>query len=163
LEDGSLQVLFDYVVKFRKPGEHLAARNRGARIYCNGRLAAGPSLLNLPSGLHSFHSSDYMECIVVADELDRHGVDLINTNRTHLKENNELVASLLQKITDLMADAVRAHGKHRDARADAEMQTHVDAAVPLKIVDQLPAKQKRLARRLLGVVAQRFSPGTDEF
>jgi hypothetical protein len=76
VEEAELKVPFQYVVKFRKPGEHLAARNRGARIYCNGRLAAGPSLLDVPSGLHSFHSTDYMECVAVADELDRHGVDL---------------------------------------------------------------------------------------
>jgi hypothetical protein len=163
IEDGSVKVPFGYVVKFRKPGDHLQARHRGARIYCNGRLAAGPSLLNMPTGLHSFHSTDYMECIVVADEIDRHGVDLINTNRTQLKENNELVQGLLEKITEIMTEAVRAHGKHREAATEKELEVHPDAAMPLKIVQQLPSRQKRLARRLIGVVAQRFSPGTDEF
>lgn len=163
IEEGSVEIPFDYVVKFRKPGEHLPARHRGARIYCNGRLAAGPSLLNLPSGLHSFHSSDYMECIVVADQIDRHGVDLINTGRTQLKENNELVQELLQKITEAMTEAVRAHGRHRETAAEKELNTHRDAELPLKIVDQLPARQKRLARRLISIIAQRFSPGTEEF
>lgn len=35
---------FDYVVMFRKRGGNLKAAQRGARIYCNNRLAAGPSL-----------------------------------------------------------------------------------------------------------------------
>jgi Histidine kinase-, DNA gyrase B-, and HSP90-like ATPase len=163
IDEGSVKIPFDYVVKFRKPGDHLQARHRGALIYCTGRLAAGPTLLNLPTGMHSFHSTDYMECTVVADELDRHGVDLINTNRTQLKENNELVQVLLDKITEIMAEAVRAHGKHREAETEKELEAHPDATMPLRIVEQLPSKQRRLARRLIGVVAQRFSPGTEEF
>src|SRR3546814_12750032 len=33
-----------YMVGFRAQGEHLPTARRGARIYCNSRLAAGPSL-----------------------------------------------------------------------------------------------------------------------
>lgn len=163
IDDAALKLPFEYVVKFRKPGAHLAARNRGARIYCNGRLAAGPALLDVPTGMHSFHSTDYMECVVVADDLDRHGIDLINTNRTQLKENNELVRTLLSKVSGLMTEAVRAHGRHRDHVVEAEVEQHPDARIPLRIIDQLPTRQKRLARRLVNVVGQRFAPGTDEF
>lgn len=163
LEDTALKLQFDYVVKFRKPGAHLSARHRGARIYCNGRLAAGPSLLDVPTGLHSFHSTDYMECVVVADDLDRHGVDLINTNRTQLKENNEIVRALLAKVSDLMTEAIRAHGRYRDRVVKEETEKHPDAQFSLKIIDQLSKKQKVLARRLVNVVAHRFAPGTNEF
>jgi hypothetical protein len=163
VEDGSITLPFSYIVRFRKPGEHLQARHRGARIYCNGRLAAGPSLLNVPSGLHSFHSSDYLECIVVANDIDRHGVDLINTNRTQLKENNELVQALLNSITNIMVDAIKAHAKFREAAALSLLETHDDATVPMRIVEHLPKNQKNLAKRLLSVVAKRFSPGTEEF
>src|SRR3546814_19337046 len=77
------------MVGFRAQGEHLPTARRGARIYCNSRLAAGPSLFGLPTGMHNFHSQSYMECIVRADDLDRHGIDLVNTNRTQLREDNE--------------------------------------------------------------------------
>src|SRR3546814_17035072 len=79
------------MVGFRAQGEHLPTARRGARIYCNSRLAAGPSLFGLPTGMHNFHSQSYMECIVRADDLDRHGIDLVNTNRTQLREDNEIV------------------------------------------------------------------------
>ncbi len=67
-----------YAVRFRKPGQHLPAGKRGARIYCNKRLAAGPSLFKLGTGMHNFHAQDYLECVVVADTLDQLGVDFVN-------------------------------------------------------------------------------------
>ncbi|MBC7908177.1 MAG: ATP-binding protein [Rhodospirillaceae bacterium] len=84
--DGGEAINFDYVVKFRarepdpaRPDAkygNLDAAKRGARIYCNKRLAAGPSLFKLPTGTHGFHSHSYMECLVRADQLDRLTVDL---------------------------------------------------------------------------------------
>ena len=163
VEDGAIIAPFQYVVRFRQPGKHLPAKNRGARIYCNGRLAAGPSLFGVRSGLHSFHSTDYMECVIAADELDRHGIDLINTNRTQLKENNELVQALLQRVTEIMEEAVRAHGYHREHAVEAEVQTHPDSQLALRIVGQLPTRTQAVGRRLINVMARRFPLGTDEF
>lgn len=48
------ELKFRYYVGFRKRKEHLAAKERGARIYCNNRLAAGPTLFDLGTGMHSF-------------------------------------------------------------------------------------------------------------
>src|SRR5665213_2985175 len=62
-----------------------------------------------------------------------------------------------------MTEAVKAHGKHREASAEKELQVHPDAILPMKIVDQLPNRQKKFARRLVNIVAQRFAPGTNEF
>lgn len=102
-----------YAVKFRAPGKHLTAGKRGARIYCNKRLAAGPSLLKLASGMHKFHSHDYLECVVVADTLDQLGVDFVNTNRTQLREDNEVVDTVLSHVSRRMAEGLAAHSVPR--------------------------------------------------
>ncbi|MGO4840599.1 hypothetical protein AB4144_50955, partial [Rhizobiaceae sp. 2RAB30] len=88
------ELKFRYYVGFRKRKDHLAAKERGARIYCNNRLAAGPTLFDLGTGMHSFHSQDYMECVVEADDLDRGAIDIINTSRTQFKEGSDLIGTL---------------------------------------------------------------------
>jgi len=154
---------FRYYVGFRKRGEHLPARKRGARVYCNNRLAAGPSLFGLATGMHSFHSTDYLECVVEADALDRAGIDFINTNRSQLKEDNEVVRELLERITAIMADAVRAHGKFRNEQAEADVQANPEARTVRDIVDTLPRKTRLPAQKLLNTLAAEFGVASTEF
>lgn len=93
---------------------NLPANMRGARIYCNKRLAAGPTLLNLHTGMHNFHAQAYMECIVHADAIDQQTVDHIGTNRSDLKGDSEIVEALRDAITEIMRIALREHAKFRD-------------------------------------------------
>src|SRR3546814_2103863 len=109
------------MVGFRAQGEHLPTARRGARIYCNSRLAAGPSLFGLPTGMHNFHSQSYMECIVRADDLDRHGIDLVNTNRTQLREDNEIVRALIAFVEEAMKKALAAHAKWKEEKVDEDL------------------------------------------
>lgn len=95
----------------------LPAARRGARIYCNRRLAAGPSLLKLHTGMHNFHSQAYMECIVHADAIDQQSVDHIGTNRADLKGDSEVVEALRDAVTELMRRALYEHSKFRDELA----------------------------------------------
>ena len=150
-----------YFVGFRE--QSLPARNRGARIYCNHRLAAGPSLFDLPTGMHSFHSSDYMECIVEADELDRHGVDFINTNRTQLREDTDVVRVLLEEVSELMRLAIPLHARYRQRKAEEDIQNDPKAKLLKTIVEQLPKKTRRPAYQLLTTLAAEFGVGSDSF
>ena len=154
---------FRYYVGFRKRGEHLPARKRGARIYCNNRLAAGPSLFGVETGMHSFHSADYLECVVEADALDRKGIDFINTNRSQLKEDNEVVRALLDSVTNIMTEAIRAHGKFRDKQAELDVEADPDAKKVRDIVDTLPRKTRAPARKLLHTLAAEFGVASIEF
>lgn len=153
----------NYFVGFTKRGANINARQRGARIYCNNRLAAGPSLFGLPTGMHSFHSTDYLECVVEADALDRESVDLINTNRTQLREDNEVVRCVLAKITEIMREAVKAHAKFTEERADEDLQKDPQGRVLNELVSNLPAKTRVPAGKLLKAIAVKVGVGTPEF
>ena len=79
-----------------------SAKRRGARVYCNRRLAAGPTLFDLQTGMHNFHSQNYMECVVEADALDKYNVDLINTNRSDFRRDNDVIDKFVENVTELM-------------------------------------------------------------
>ena len=162
IEDvGEIPIAF--FVGFTKRGSSFSARQRGARIYCNNRIAAGPSLFGLPTGMHSFHSTDYLDCVVEADTLDRESVDLINTNRTQLREDNEVVRCLLAKVTDIMREAVKAHAKFKEGRAEEEMKADPQGRVLSELVSTLPPKTRVPAGKLLKAIAINVGVGTPEF
>jgi hypothetical protein len=163
IDDMTEPLDFQYAVKFRKMGAHLPAAKRGARIYCNNRLAAGPTLLDLPTGMHNFHAQSYMECIVVANELDRFGVDIINTNRTSLRQDSELVEKFLGNITDIMKAAIAAHAKFREGEAEKEIDANPDAQLMNKIAQQLPARTRRATKRLIRSMAAQHGIDSVEF
>ncbi|MCR5876593.1 ATP-binding protein [Phenylobacterium sp. J426] len=152
-----------YFVGFRPRGQHLPARKRGARIYCNNRLAAGPSLFKLPTGMHNFHATDYLECVVEADEFDRAGIDLINTNRTQLREDNEAVRALLEHVSQLMKAAIASHSLFRDKQTSEKLKTDPTAQVLSRIIDTLPRKTRKPAGKLLHALANEHGVDSPAF
>lgn len=138
---------------------HLPAHMRGARVYCNQRLAAGPTLFNLHTGMHNFHSQSYMECIVHADVLDRHETDLIGTNRSALKTDNEIVDAFVREVTELMRLALYEHSKHRDQVIKEEIEKDPVSRTVLDAVSQLAAKNREPAKKILTTIA--LSEGVD--
>lgn len=161
--DGITDIPVQYMVAFRKRGENLPVSQRGARIYCNGRLAAGPSLFDLPTGMHNFHSQSYMECIVRADEVDRHGVDLVNTNRTQLRQDNEVVRTLIRFIEEEMRIALAQHARWRESAAEAELDTADETSVYVRVIDRLPGKTRTSARRMLRTLGAVHGYQSEEF
>jgi hypothetical protein len=158
---GSLKI--EYAVMFRKRGQHLSAGRRGARIYCNGRLAAGPSLFKLPSGMHNFHAQDYMEGIFVADDLDRLGIDFVNTNRTQLREDNDIVDTVLQHISDLMKAAIARHASFKEGKVEQEIEEDITGKLMTRIISNLPTKSRGPATKLLKTIAGRYGTESLEF
>ncbi len=132
----------------------LPARQRGARIYCNGRLAAGPTLLNLKTGMHNFHSQSYMECIVHADEIDRQEVDHVSTNRADLKADNEIVERLYEEVTELMRKALYEHSVFRKEKVTQQVEHDDESKKLLKRVDGLSAAVKKSAKKVLSTLAE---------
>lgn len=147
------KINFYYVVRFRKRGDNLPAARRGVRIYCNHRLAAGPTLLSLPTGMHGFHNISYMEATVIADEIDRRLVDFINTNRTQLREDNEVISKFIETVTDLMVKAVAAHAGYRDSVAQAEIEESEIGKTVLRFVNRVPSKVRKPTQQLLRQLA----------
>lgn len=126
---------------------------RGARIYCHGRLAAGPTLLKLQTGMHNFHSQAYMECIVHADEIDKQVMDYIGTNRADLKGDSDVVEALRDAITELMRVALREHGKFRDAKVDKLVEEDEFTKGLLDRIDTMPKGIKTNTKTLLKTLA----------
>jgi hypothetical protein len=156
------KIPFEIAVMFRKRNDHLPASKRGARIYCTNRLAAGPSLFDLPTGMHGFHNISYMECVVKADAFDHLGIDLINTNRSQLKEG-EIVQAFLARVVEVMRLGVAAHARFRDEQAEDEVKRSATGAGLLKVIDHLPENTRKPARALLKKLAADHGADSQEF
>lgn len=160
------KVPIEYLVKFRvREGDPVAAgteglargslpaTRRGARVYCNGRLVSGPSLFRLKTGMHNFHSQSYMECIVNADELDRHDIDLVSTNRADLRTDNEIVDQLIETVTELMRQALYQHGLFRDAKVQKDIDKDELGDALNRRLSTIPKKSRAPAKRIMQVLA----------
>ena len=134
---------------------------RGARIYCHGRLAAGPTLLKLQTGMHNFHSQSYMECIVHADEIDKQVMDYIGTNRADLKGDSDVVEALRDAVTEIMRIALREHGKFRDAKVDQLVESDEFTKGLLERIDTMPKGIKTNTKSLLKTLASAQGVNSD--
>ncbi len=126
---------------------------RGARIYCNNRLAAGPTLLKLHTGMHNFHSQAYMECIVHADDIDRQTVDHIGTNRADLKGDSEVVEALRDSVTEIMRIALYEHSKFRNKVAEKLVEDDPASKMMLSVLGDLSPEIRTSSRKLLQTLA----------
>lgn len=126
---------------------------RGARIYCNGRLAAGPSMFKLHTGMHNFHSQAYMECIVLADELDRQAIDHIGTNRAELKGDSDIVEALKDAVTEIMRVALYEHSKFREEKIAQQVEEDEFTKGLLTRISEVPKGIQRSTKRLLTTLA----------
>ncbi len=131
----------------------LPANLRGARIYCSGRLAAGPSLLSLETGMHNFHSQSYMECVVHADELDQQEIDYIGTNRADLKSDNLVVDGLYKAVTECMRKALYEHSKYRESAVARQLEQDAVGKGYLGRISQMSGSVKKSARKVLTTLA----------
>lgn len=155
------EISFKYRVQFRESS--LPGDKRGAYIYSKNRLAMEPSLLGLHSGMHNFMAHQYMECIVESDDLDNLNIDVIGTNRSSIIQNSDLVKSFLDRITQIMKEAVNAHSHFRDVKADDEIATAPEADELRRILATIAPNQRRSAQSLARVFVSRFGAGSDEF
>lgn len=166
-------VHFDYIVKFRARVEDpenptlaygsLEANKRGARIYCNNRLAAGPTLFLLKTGMHNFYATDYMECIIRADEIDRQAIDFVNTNRTQLREDNEIVQQLVERVSEIMRVAIYTHSQWREDVIRGQLEHKIRDSESLRWIQHLPNKQQSAARNVLKYLATTHDLNSPEF
>jgi hypothetical protein len=155
------EIAFDYRVQFRR--KSLPAGKRGAYIYSKNRLAMEPSLLGLNTGMHNFMAHQYMECIVESDDIDNLNIDVIGTNRSSIIQNSDLVRSFLDRVTEIMKEAVVAHSAFRDKEADTEIATAPEADELRRILDTIAPSQRRNAQALARVFVSRYGVDTDEF
>lgn len=160
-DDDIGRLKFRYVVKFKS--KSLEAAKRGARIYCNNRLAFGPSLLDMKTGMHNFMAHQYMECIIEADELDRQNVDLISTDRGDLLRDNELVDAFVKRVTELMEQAIKDNGGVKERKAGEFIKNAPEMEEIRRRLKQLPATQRAAGRKVMKVMIARYGGPSEEF
>ncbi|HBS5904816.1 TPA: ATP-binding protein [Klebsiella variicola] len=166
-EDKDSAIEFQYIIRFRaRPKDHgtdeqttrkrasLPAERRGARIYAHGRLAHGPSLLDLHSGVHNFHAQDYMECIVLADSIDEYEHDFIVTSREGLNKDNPVVSALSVHVTDLMKIALTEHSKFRDVLITTAIEEDDYTKRIMVPIHSLNSKSQKAAKEILKVIGK---------
>ena len=169
------EIEFEYIVKFRyRRGDDkkleeknltvgsLPTAQRGARIYCNNRLATGPSLLGLHTGVTNYLAHSYMECIVKADVLDQEFSDLINTNRTELKEN-PVTKVFLEGITERMKKALAANGQHRKKKISEIVEKSYIMKQYGYIIEKMNPKEKKSCMKILEMLTETFGIDSDSF
>ncbi|EMN3919860.1 ATP-binding protein [Citrobacter farmeri] len=173
-DDEESAIEFQYIIRFRaRPKDHgtdaqtsrkranLPAERRGARIYAHGRLAHGPSLLDLHSGVHNFHAQDYMECIVLADSVDEYEHDFIVTSREGLNKDNPVVAALSRQVTELMKTALSEHSKYRDVVITKAIEEDEYTKRILVPIHSLNGKSQRAAKEILKVIGKEHGVRSD--
>ncbi|EHD8557133.1 ATP-binding protein [Salmonella enterica] len=166
-DDEESAIEFQYIIRFRaRPKDHgtdaqitkkrasLPAERRGARIYAHGRLAHGPSLLDLHSGVHNFHAQDYMECIVLADAVDEYEHDFIVTSREGLNKDNPVVAALSRQVTELMKTALTEHSKFRDVLITTAIEEDEYTKRIMVPIHSLNNKSQKAAKEILKVIGK---------
>jgi len=138
-------------------------KQRGARVYVNSRLALGPSLLDLDTGMHNFHAQAYMECIVHADELDHFDIDFVNTNRSDLRRDNEIVDKLISTVTALMRDGILEHSKHKDTWVTKRLEDTIAGSNVLRRLKQMPKKSQASATKIVKTLASEHGATSEMF
>jgi hypothetical protein len=104
-----------------------------------------------------------MECIVRADDLDRHGIDLVNTNRTQLREDNEIVRALIAFVEEAMKKALAAHAKWKEEKVDQDLEKSVAAKTAMRYTEALEGRARVSARKLLRTLAVQHGADSTEF
>lgn len=132
----------------------LPADRRGARIYSHGRIAHGPSLLKLHSGVHNFHAQDYMECIVIADAIDEFEHDCIVTSREGLHKDSPIVNALFNKVTDIMREALKEQYKHKDVQITEAIDSDEFSTGILSPLQSINKKSQKAAKEILKVIGR---------
>lgn len=148
---------FRYRLRFRE--ESLKAADRGVRVYAHGRLAASPSLLDAPTGMHGFRHTDYLDGVVEADFIDDQPTDYIATDRQSLRWDTPLLSPLRKFLSEEIKKAVLAFQKVRDEKAEKEVE---DDQFTNDLIKQalLPKHRAKAVHKMAAALASICKDGT---
>ena len=152
LEVDGKEISFQYRIRFTGPGQHLQARARGVRVYAHGRLASAPDLLGMPTGMHGFRQTDYMDGVVYADFVDEQPTEYISTDRQSLRWESPLLAPFHEFLSDQMKRAVDAYQRYRDKEAEKVTQEDPHTLAVINRIS-LPMRKKAFAFRMAAQLA----------
>ena len=156
---GGQKRTIQYRVRFTQ--KSLPARQRGVRIYASGRMASAPDLLDMPTGMHGFRMTDYIDAIAIADFIDQESTEYIATDRRSLRWETYFLAGLREFLSEEMKRAVTAYQTHRDKEA---ANTVLEDLTTNHIIEsaRLSSRRRKIAMRLAGELAKTFPEGVSD-
>ncbi|NML04905.1 hypothetical protein [Sphingomonas sp. G-3-2-10] len=104
-----------------------------------------------------------MPAIIRADALDQHGVDLVNTNRSQLREDNEIVGSLVKFIEEAIRKSLAAHAKRRESDVDQQIEKSKAAKRMMRLTNTLAGEVRTSTKQLLRALAVKHGADSTEF
>ncbi|HYH08708.1 MAG TPA: ATP-binding protein [Thermoanaerobaculia bacterium] len=154
--------MFSYRIRFTE--KSLPARQRGVRVYAHKRLASAPDLLDLPTGMHGFRMTDYLDGIVHADFVDEQPTEYIATDRQSLRWEVPLLTPLREFLSDEMRKACTAYQKYRDEKSEKDVSEDTFTTELVESLE-LPQYKKKVAYELAGKIASLCQDGkeSDEY
>lgn len=156
---GSNRRRIKYRVRFTE--KSLPARDRGVRIYASGRMASAPDLLDLPTGMHGFRLTDYIDAIAIADFIDEESTEYIATDRRSLRWETHFLQGLREFLTNEMKQAVVAYQRHRDQQARSDVHKDVETKQIIASA-RLSSWRRKTAMEVATALAKVFPDGISD-
>jgi hypothetical protein len=142
-EDG-VKCTYKYRLRFRDVS--LRGADRGIRVYAHGRLASMPSLLQIPTGIHGFKYTDYLDGVVIADFIDDQNEDYVATDRQSLRWETPLLEPLRERLTAEIRKACTAYYNERQEQAEKEAKEDSFTKRVIKAAKLPPHRQAALTK-----------------
>lgn len=149
-EDG-IKCSYKYRLRFRD--KSLKGQDRGVRVYAHGRLACMPSLLKVPTGIHGFKYTDYLDGVVVADFIDDQNEDYVATDRQSLRWETSLLEPLREKLSQEIRKACAEYYKVRQERAEKETTEDAFTKKTIKDAKLPPHRQAALTKMAIALAS----------
>jgi len=143
----------DYRFRFTPSKGQLKEHERGVRIYAHGRLAAAPSLFEIPTSSNGYQYSSYLDGVVVADFIDEQPIDYVATDRQGLRWETPFLKPLSLAMQSEIKSALDAVAKARGEATSKDV--HKDLFTKQVIEGEgLPKHRQTLAYKIAVTLAK---------
>lgn len=152
LGDG-MEYTLEYRLRFTPPKGQLKENERGIRVYAHGRLAAAPSLFEIPTSSNGYQYTSYLDGVVVADFIDEQPIDYVATDRQGLRWETDFLKPLELALQGEIKDALNAVAKQRGEATSKEVQDDLFTKQAIE-KEKLPKHRQRLAYKIATTLAK---------
>lgn len=142
-----------YRLRFMPPKGQLKENERGIRIYAHSRLAAAPSLFEIPTSSNGYQYTSYLDGVVVADFIDEQQIDYVATDRQGLRWETDFLKPLEQALQNEIKDALNAVAKERGETTAKEVEKDLFTKQTID-GEKLPKHRQKLAYKIAITLAK---------
>jgi len=115
----------------------------------------------MPTGMHGFRLTDYIDAIAVADFIDQEDTEYIATDRRSHRWDTFFLQGLREFLSNQMKEAVVAYQRLRDQTAVNSVREDPFAQETINRA-RLPRRRLKTAQKLAGTLASMFPEGVED-